>query len=290
MRGVGPVTVGRVALRAPILPASGTFCPAHAAVMDVARLGAVVPKTVTHEPRGGNPTPRLVEAAGGLMNAIGIPSPGVEAFVAESLPAYAALGPPVIVSVSAGTAEGFLALTRRLCAPDCAAVAGLELNLSCPNLEGGGHLFAADPRATAAVVAACRSVTDRPLWAKLSPAVADIQPVATEAVAAGADALVVGNTMPALALQEGGKPRLGNRFGGLSGPPIKPLQLRLCAMVAEATDAPVVGCGGITTISDVRDYFAAGASAVAVGSATLARPSTMVTLLDALEASAHPSE
>lgn len=270
------VDIGKVRLAVPILPASGTFGFGHARVFDVTRLGALVPKTVMPEPRAGHPPPRLVETAGGLLNAIGIPSVGIDAFVAHDLPRWQAFGAPVVVSLSADTAEGFAALCRRV-----TGVEALELNLSCPNLEAGGRAFALDPGPTAVAVAACRAATTLPLWVKLSPNAGAPVEVARAAVGAGADALILGNTLLGLAFANG-RPALSNRTGGLSGAPLKPVALRIVDDVARSVPAPVIGCGGVATLGDVLDYMAAGASAVAVGTATLARPSTMVHLIDAL--------
>ncbi len=275
------VEIGALTLPSPVLPASGTFGLAHSRVFDLSRLGAIVPKTVTPGAREGHPAPRLVEAAGGLINAIGIPSVGVTAFIADVLPRYAGLGPPLIVSLSAETVDSFAAATAELAA---APIDGLELNLSCPNLEAAGDLFAANPAATARVVAACRAATALPLWCKLTPVAGAPSEVARAAEGAGADALILTNTMPALALDPSGRPRLANRTGGLSGAPLKPIVLRLVDEVCRATELPLIGCGGVSQLKDALDYFAAGASAVAVGTATLARPSAMARLIDALEA------
>jgi dihydroorotate dehydrogenase (NAD+) catalytic subunit len=273
------VALGPLVLANPILPASGTFGLGHARVFDLARLGALVPKTVMPDPRPGHPPPRLVETAGGLLNAIGIPSVGIDAFLAGELPVWRSFGPPVIVSLSADTADGFADLCGRIAA-DAAAI---ELNLSCPNLEAGGRAYALDPAATGRVVAACRGRTELPLLAKLSPAAGDPVAVAKAAITAGADALVIANTLLGLALRDG-RAALANRTGGLSGAPLKPVVLRIVDEVARQTGAPIVGCGGVATLADVLDYMAVGATAVAVGTATLARPSSMPRLLDALAA------
>ncbi|WMS43284.1 dihydroorotate dehydrogenase [Acuticoccus sp. MNP-M23] len=275
------LTLGGIALPCPVLPASGTFGLQHARVFDIDRLGALVPKTITPGARTGHPAPRLAEAAGGILNAIGIPSDGVEAFIRDVLPLYKAHRPPVIVSVSADTAAEFADMAARFSGTDAD---GLELNLSCPNLEAGGRIFAADPRDAEAVVAGCRAVTTKPLWCKLTPAATAPGAVAAACEAAGADALIAGNTMPAMVLDKNGAPRVSNRTGGLSGPPLKPVGLRIVDDMAGRVAIPVIGCGGVMTLSDVRDYFAAGASAVAVGTGTLARPSTMVRLIDGLAA------
>jgi len=215
------------------------------------------------------------------VNAIGIPSEGLEAFIADQLPRYRAIGPPVVVSVSAGTAEGFAALCRRL---EGEGVAAVELNLSCPNLKAGGRNFALDPEATGAAVAACRAAVELPLWAKLSPNAGAPAAIARAAEEEGADALVVANTLLALAFDQSGRPAVANRTGGLSGAPLKPVNLRIVDEVFAATRLPIVGCGGITTLEDVLHYMRAGATAVAVGTATFARPSAMMHILDALAA------
>ena len=281
MSGDLAVAIGGLTLPSPILPASGTFGRAHGRVFDLSRLGAIVPKTVTPGPREGNPAPRLTEEAGGLMNAIGIPSVGVTRFIAEVLPHYTGLGPPVVVSLSADTAAAFASAVAEL---STAPVDGLELNLSCPNLEAHGDLFAASPAATEEVVAACRAATVLPLWIKLTPVAAKPAEVARAAEAAGADALILTNTMPALALDASGRPRLANRTGGLSGAPLKPIVLRLVDELRRASGLPLIGCGGVARLADALDYFAAGATAVAVGTATLARPATMDRLIDSLAA------
>ena len=273
--------LGGVALANPILPAAGTLGLGHGRIFDLDRLGAIVPKTVTPEPRSGHPPQRIAETAGGLVNAIGIPSQGVEAFHQTTLPAWRALSPPLILSISADDPQQFATLAEKL--SDCGAAA-LELNLSCPNLERGGRPFALDADATARVVAACRAATGLPLWCKLAPNAGDPVAVARAAQDEGADALVVANTMPSLVLGPDGTARLANRTGGLSGVPLKPINLRLVDAIAGGSGLPIVGCGGVATLADVLDYLHAGASAVAVGTATLSRPTTMVRLIDELAA------
>ncbi|MCF3936277.1 dihydroorotate dehydrogenase [Acuticoccus sp. M5D2P5] len=275
------VTIGSVRLPNPVIPASGTFGIGHARVMDISRLGALVPKTVMPEARTGHPPPRLTEAAGGLINAIGIPSVGIEAFLADVLPAYRAFGAPIVVSVSADTAEAFAMMCAAMADTGIAAI---ELNLSCPNLEAGGRAFALDPGPAADVVRACRAATGLPLWCKLSPNSGIPGQVAEAIEANGGDALIVANTMLAIAFDKEGNPRLANRTGGMSGLPLKPINLRLTDEIARRVALPIIGCGGVATLQDALDYFAAGASAVAIGTATLSRPTTMVHLIDALDA------
>lgn len=275
------IDIGSVRLKNPVIPASGTFSDAYGRVFDLTELGALVPKTVTPEPRAGHPAPRIAETAGGLINAIGIPSRGIDAFLTHDLPRYRALGPPVVVSISADTVEDFATLAARL---DGKGHAALELNLSCPNLEEGGRAFALDEDATAAVTAACRAVTVAPLWVKLSPNAGSPVAVARAAERSGAAALIVANTQLALALSHSRRPRLANRTGGLSGAPLKPVNLRLTDEIACAVSLPVIGCGGIASLADALDYLAVGASAVAVGTATFARATAMPDLIAALRA------
>jgi dihydroorotate dehydrogenase (NAD+) catalytic subunit len=273
------VTIGSLTLANPVMPASGTFSTRYGRVFPLSRLGALVPKTVMPDPQAGHPPPRIAETAGGLVNAIGIPSDGLGAFIATALPEWRGFGPPVVVSVSADTAERFAAMCARL---DGEGVAAVELNLSCPNLEAGGRAFALDPVATGEAVAACRAACRLPLWAKLSPNAGAPVEVARAAEAAGAEALVVANTLLALAFDHRRRPAVANRTGGLSGVPLKPVNLRIVDEIAAASRLPIVGCGGIATLDDVLDYMAAGATAVAVGTATFSRPSTMVRLVDEL--------
>lgn len=278
MMGPLAITVGGVRLSAPVLPASGTLGLGHGRVFDLARLPALVPKTVMPTARGGHPAPRLVEAGGGIVNAIGIPSGGVAAFIAEDLPLWQRFGPPVIVSISAGTAAEFAAMTADLSA---AKVAAVELNLSCPNLEEGGKAFALDAGAVAAVVAACAKVASVPLWAKLTPNAQDPVAPALAASDAGAAALIAGNTLLAHPRDASGEPALANRTGGLSGPPLHPVALRHVDELARATSLPVIGCGGVRTLADAKAMLAAGAVAVSVGSATLQRPTAMLDIIEA---------
>ncbi|ORE93168.1 dihydroorotate dehydrogenase family protein [Stappia sp. 22II-S9-Z10] len=273
------VPIGAVTLKNPIIPASGTFAASYGRVFDLGRLGGLVPKTLMPGYRPGHPPNRLTEAGGGLLNAVGIPSEGEEAFLRDTLPAYKGWGTPLIVSVSADTAAGFAELVALL---EDEGVDAVELNLSCPNLEEGGKSFALDTKMTAEAVAACRS-SKLPLWAKLSPNAEDIASIAAAAAEAGADALIVANTLTGMAMRRDGRPALANVTGGLSGAPVKPVNLRCTYQVAQKLPkTPIIGCGGISTLADVLDYMAAGASAVAVGSATFTRPLTMVNLVDEL--------
>jgi dihydroorotate dehydrogenase (NAD+) catalytic subunit len=276
------VTIGGLRLRNPVMPASGTFADGLDRVMDFNRLGAVVTKTITRELRTGNPLPRVVERPGSLINAIGIPSKGVAHFIADTLPYYAAYDTPLVVSISAPTAEGFANLAAELSLP---GVAAIEANISCPNIEEDGKAFAMQPEATEKVTRLLRDATPLPLWVKLTPNTGDMPEVARAAETAGADAIVVANTILSMAIDlKTFKPCLGNIMGGLSGPAVKPIILRHVFQCSRAIRIPVIGCGGISTSDDAVEYMLAGASAVQVGTATFVQPAAMTTIIEGLEA------
>jgi len=263
------------------MPASGTFSETLSRMMSFERLGALVTKTITAELRGGNPTPRVAEVGRGLLNSIGIPSKGLDYFLEHILPEFEPFSTPLIVSVSAPTAELFAEAVERL---DLPGIAGIEANISCPNIEEDGKAFAMKAKSTATVVERLRKTTSLPLWVKLTPNTADIASVARAAEASGADALVVANTILAMSIDvETFKPRLGNIMGGYSGPAIKPIVVRMVYQCARAVDIPVIGCGGIATADDAIEYMLAGASAVQVGTATFVNPSAMLDVIDGLE-------
>ena len=272
----------------PVLVASGTFGYASelAGLVDVARLGGIVTKTVTVKPRPGNPPPRIVETPAGMLNAIGLQNFGIDRFVTEKLPYLAGLDPVVLVSIMGYTTGEFVALAERL--DGLPGVDGLELNLSCPNVAysagGGARMFAHDPELTAEAVRAVRAVTDLPVIAKLGPDVADIGAIGRAAEDAGADALAVMNTIPGMVIDiERRRPVLANVTGGLSGPAIRPLAVRLTYQLASAVDIPVVGIGGIIDHRDALQFLLAGASAVQVGTATFTNPRAALEVLDGLD-------
>jgi dihydroorotate dehydrogenase (NAD+) catalytic subunit len=276
------VRIGGLTLRNPVMPASGTFAEGLDRVMDFNSLGAFVTKTITRELRIGNPLPRVVERPGSLINAIGIPSKGVAHFVEETLPYYAPYEPPLVVSISAPTADGFASLAAELTLP---GVAAIEANISCPNIEEDGKAFAMEAEATQKVTRALRNATKLPLWVKLTPNTGDMPEVARAAEAAGADAVVVANTILSMAIDlKTFKPCLGNIMGGLSGPAIKPIVLRHVFQCAKAVRIPVIACGGISNSDDAVEYMLAGASAVQVGTATFVQPAAMTTIIDGIEA------
>ena len=272
--------IGALTLENPIMPASGTFSREMAEVFELDVLGALVTKTITAEIRGGNPTPRVCEVDGGMLNSIGIPSKGVNAFLEKELPAYARYRAPLVVSISAPSVEGFADLCAKLNVPGIAAI---EANISCPNIEEDGKAFAMRPDTTARAMEALRNETDLPLWAKLTPNTGETVEVAQAAEAAGADALVVANTILSMAIDaRTRKPKLGNLMGGLSGPAFKPIALRMAYQCVRSVDIPVIGCGGISTVEDVAEFLVAGASAVQVGTASFINPTAMPRLRDDL--------
>ena len=274
------VRVGGLTLANPVMPASGTFAEGLDKAIDFSRLGAFVTKTITRELRAGNPLPRVVERPGGLINSIGIPSKGVPYFLEHTLPYYASYQPPLVVSISAPTAEDFAHLAAELTRPGISAI---EANISCPNIEEDGKAFAMRAASTEAVVRQLRAATRLPLWVKLTPNTGDLPEVAQAAEAAGADALVVANTILAMAIDlQTFKPCLGNVMGGLSGPAVKPIVLRQVYQCARTVRIPVIGCGGISTTEDAVEYLLAGATAVQVGTATFVQPAAMTTIIDGL--------
>ncbi len=276
------VDVGGITLCNPVMPASGTFSEGLAQVFDLNRLGALVLKTVTRELREGNPLPRVAETTNGLINSIGIPSKGTTDLIENILPFYKGFNPPLIVSISAPTPQLFATLAEEL---SLDGVAGLEINLSCPNLEEDGKSFAMSSSSTHSVVKQIRASTSLPIWVKLTPNAGDVSEVARAAEAAGADALVVANTILAMAIDvHTFNFRLGNIMGGLSGPAIKPIILRQVYQCAKAVRIPIIGCGGICNGNDAIEYLLAGASAVQVGTATFVHPTAMPTIIDELKA------
>jgi dihydroorotate dehydrogenase (NAD+) catalytic subunit len=274
------VRIGSLALANPVMPASGTFAETMASVIDLDRLGALVTKTITPDIRHGNPQPRVTEVTGAMLSSIGIPSKGPDHYLAEVLPFYARYRPPLVASISAGTADGFAALAARLSVP---GVAAIEANISCPNLEADGRAFAMTAADTEGVVRRIKAATALPVWAKLTPNVGDITVIAKAAEVGGADALVVANALLAMVIDaETFRPRLGNVMGGLTGAAVKPVILRMVYQCARAVALPVIGCGGIGTVEDAVEYMLAGATAVQVGTANFIHPTAMIDIIEAL--------
>jgi dihydroorotate dehydrogenase (NAD+) catalytic subunit len=280
------VDLGRgLILPNPILVASGTFGYGieYGDVVEVDRLGAICSKGTTLKPRIGNPTPRVTETPGGMLNSIGLQNPGVDAVVEKYAKTWAGWKVPVIVNVAGESVGDYVEVTRRL--EGVPGIAAIELNISCPNVGRGGLQFAIDADAAGEVTAAVRRVTDLPLLVKLSPNVADIRPIARAIADAGADALTAINTLSGIAVAPSrDRPLLGNIYGGLSGPAVKPVALRIVYEAAEAVRIPVIAIGGVTELADVLDFLAVGAVAVQVGTAIFADPTLPVRLVDELGA------
>ncbi len=277
------VRLGRLRLANPVLVASGTFGfgREYAGLMDTAALGAIVTKGISLEPRAGNPAPRTAETPCGMINAVGLQNPGLEGFLADKLPWLRAARPAVVVNILGDSVAQYAALAERLGA--AAGVDALEVNISCPNVAAGGLAFGADAAAAAAVTRAVRAACDLPLLVKLSPNVTDLVAVARAVAAAGADGLVLINTLRAMAIDPiDGRPLLGNTIGGLSGPAIRPVAVRAVFEVARAVELPIVGCGGIVDWRDALEHIRAGASAVQVGSATFRDPRAANKILEGL--------
>ena len=275
------VQIGALRLRNPILAASGTFGYGveFAHLVHLNRLGGFVVKGLSREPMEGAPAPRLCETPSGMLNAVGLQNIGVRAFITEKLPVLRKYDTAVLANVFGYCLEDYVEVIRVL--EDAEGLAGYELNISCPNVKKGGMQFGNDPAQVSEVVTAARkAAARRPLWVKLSPLVADIGLIARAAESAGADALTVANTYPAMSLDTRSlKSRLGNLTGGLSGPAIRPITLRLVWETKKVVRIPVIGLGGIETVEDVLEYLSVGASAVQVGTASFADPRASERLL-----------
>jgi len=278
------VQLGRLRLPNPILVASGTFGYARemAGLVDLSRLGGIIPKTVTKLPRPGNAPWRTIETAAGMLNSIGLDNDGLEAFIEHHLPYLATLGAPVIVSIAGRTLEEFVEMAARL--DGSPGLAAIELNISCPNVSHGVDL-GVDPEMCRRVVAGCRASTSVSIIAKLTPNVTDICAIARAAEDGGADAISAINTLLGMAVDwRRRRPLLGNVMGGLSGPAIKPIALRCVYQIARVVKTPVIGIGGIATIDDVMEFLIAGATAVQIGTANFYNPQATTQILDALPA------
>ncbi len=278
------VQLAGLILANPILVASGTFGygTEYADLVDVGRLGGICTKAVTLQPRAGNPPPRICETPAGMLNAIGLQNPGVEVFISEKMPALRELGIPIIVNIAGESVADYIALAERL--SDCADIAALELNLSCPNVKRGGMQFGIDSKLTEQVVAAVREATELPLIAKLSPNVTDIASIGEAACDGGADGLSLINTLLAMSIDiDRRQPMLANVTGGLSGPAIRPVAVRMVWEMAQAVDLPIIGMGGITSAADALQFIMAGATAVAVGTANFVEPDVTGRIINDLE-------
>ena len=274
-----------LSLANPVLAASGTFANGleYSKILDIQRLGAIVSKAITLRPRRGNAQLRIVETAGGMLNSIGLQNIGIEAILKDVAPVWATWRVPVIANIAGESISDYAELARRL--DGVSGVSGIEMNISCPNVESGLD-FAVDPRAAAEVTYAVRRETQLPLLVKLSPNVTDLVSIASAVVDAGADALTLINTFPAMRIDiEARRPALGWGSGGLSGPALRPIALRLVYQVASALpNIPIVGCGGVMSGDDAVEFLMAGASAVQVGTATFLNPRAPLDVIEDLEA------
>jgi dihydroorotate dehydrogenase (NAD+) catalytic subunit len=278
------VDLGRLRLANPILVASGTFGYARemAGLIDFSRLGGILPKTVTQNPRPGNPPPRTCETSGGMLNSIGLDNDGIESFVTHLLPYLSSLETRVIVSIAGKSQQEFVEMAAGL--DGLPGVDALELNISCPNVTGGVD-FGTDPAACEAVVAGVRKVSSAPIIAKLTPNVTDIACIARAAESGGSDAIAVINTCLGMAVNwRRRRSLLGRTMGGLSGPAIKPIALRAVFQASRAVKIPVIGIGGIATTDDVMEFLVTGATAVQIGTANFYNPTASIQILDSLPA------
>ena len=276
-------SLGSLQLKNPVMTASGTFGYGQelSSIIDLERLGAVVCKTVTRQPRSGNPPPRTCETPSGMLNAIGLQNVGLDRFITEKLPYLGGFNVDVIVNIAGESIEDFAFLASAL--SEAGGIAALELNISCPNVAHGLD-FAKDPRLAEELVAQVRQVTALPIIAKLSPNVTDVTIIARAAEAGGADALSLVNTFVGMAVDiRTRRPRLSNFTGGLSGPAIKPLALCAVYRCAQVVKIPLIGIGGITSANDAIEFFIAGATAVQVGTATFVQPRAAMDIIDGIE-------
>ncbi|WP_148894603.1 dihydroorotate dehydrogenase [Geothermobacter ehrlichii] len=278
------VEVAGIQMKNPVMPASGTFGygEEYAPYIDLNNLGAIVTKGLSLRPKAGNPTPRITETVSGMLNAIGLQNVGVDAFIEHKMPFLRELNTPVIANFFGNTLDEYGEVARRLDAiPE---LAGVELNISCPNVKQGGIVFGTDPKAAFDAVNVVRKNLRKPLIVKLTPNVTDITEIARAAEDAGADALSCINTITGMAIDvRTRRPKIANRTGGLSGPAIRPVAVRMVHQVVQAVKIPVIGVGGISTAEDALEFLIAGASAVQVGTANFVDPDAMQKVIDGLE-------
>jgi dihydroorotate dehydrogenase (NAD+) catalytic subunit len=273
----------KLRLANPVMAASGTcgYGDEYGDLVDVNKLGAIICKGTTLEPRDGNPQPRIVEVTGGVLNSVGLQNIGVEALVKEKAPMWAKWRVPVLVNIAGNTVDEYARVAARL--EGVAGVSGIEVNISCPNVSKGGMHFGTDPSSAAEVTAAVKGATSLPVMVKLSPNVTDIVSIAQAVEKAGADAISLINTVSGMAIDvKQLRPALGNIHGGLSGPAIKPIALLMVYRVAGCVSIPVIGCGGIMNYTDALEFILAGATAVQVGTAGLADPRALPAVVDGL--------
>jgi len=278
------VEIAGIKLRNPVMPASGTFGygEEYAPFLDLEKIGAIVTKGLSLKPKAGNPTPRIAETVSGMLNAIGLQNVGIEAFIQYKMPFLRTVNTPVIANFFGNTLEEYGEVAKRL--NDIPEIAAGELNISCPNVKQGGIVFGTDPRAASEVVALVRKNLQKPLIVKLTPNVTDITVVARAVEEAGADAIACINTITGMSVDiHTRKPRIANRTGGLSGPAIHPIAVRMVHQVVQTVSVPVIGIGGISRPMDALEFLIVGARAVQVGTANFVDPSVMQTIIDGIE-------
>lgn len=279
------VDLAGIQLENPVMTASGTFGygEEYGELFDLKRLGAIVVKATTKRPRMGNPYPRVVETAAGMLSSCGLQNIGVDAFITDKMPYLRETGIPVIVNIAGESEDEFVEVAQKLNATN--GISALEMNVSCPNVKSGGMIFGRDPATVLRLVKAVKSVSELPIICKLTPNVTDIVEIALAAQEGGADAVSLINALWGMAIDvETKKPILGNVTGGLTGPAIKPVALRMVWQVAQAVSVPIIGIGGITTASDALEFIIAGATAVQVGTANFFRPRATLEIIDGIEA------
>ncbi|HYI24281.1 MAG TPA: dihydroorotate dehydrogenase [Thermomicrobiales bacterium] len=280
---LAPRNPRELVLRNPVIPASGCFGYGleYSNIIDVQRLGAFVSKGITPKPRAGNPMPRITETPSGMLNAIGLQNPGISAFIRKYPPIWESWDVPAIVNISAESIEDFVLMARRL--DEVPGVAAIEVNISCPNINAGGYCFGWDPVMSSDVTRAVREATSLPMIVKLSPGAVDVVEIAQAVEEAGADAISLINTLVGMSIDtRNRRPVIANNTGGLSGPAVRPVAVRMVYQVAQAVGIPIVGLGGIAGLNDALEFLMAGASAVQVGTAVFADPSVLMRLIDGL--------
>lgn len=276
------VNLGGLRLKNPVMPASGAFGEEMDSVLDFNEIGAIVPKSITKHARSGNSTPRVCEVPGGMINSIGIQSKGIQYYLDHIIPYYWKFNTPLISSISADTIEEFAEMANII--GNTKGVSGLELNISCPNLKANGVAFGMDAELTFQLIQKVKEVTDKPIIAKLSPNVTNIQEIALACEKAGADILNVANTLLGMAIDvHTRKPKIGNVMGGVSGPGIRPIIVRMIYQIHQVSELPIIGCGGVMTGEDAIELMLAGASAVQVGTASFIQPTAMLDILESIK-------
>lgn len=281
------VEIAGIKLKNPVITASGTFGygQEYDPFVDLNRLGAIVLKGITLKPKKGNPPPRIIETPSGMLNSIGLQNVGVEVLIKEKLPYFKKFNTPVIINISGDTVEEYVELARRLGEVSKEmGIAGLEVNISCPNVKKGGMAWGTDTKATYKIVNSIRKVTSLPLIVKLTPNVTDIKTIAQAAEEAGADALSLINTLVGMAVDiDSYRPKLSNVSGGLSGPAVKPVALWMVWQVSQTVNIPVIGIGGIIKVEDALEFIIAGARAIEIGTANFVNPRVTTEIIEGIE-------